>query len=151
MSKNIRDKADRSNGKAVFLAAFLLVLGVGYLLAGIFFGFYIPCPIKAITGFRCPGCGLSHAAADIALAVSDMLQGNMTGAKTNIGYAFDANALFPLFYGYLIYVAIRWFIFEVILRKRTENEPVGKVGEMIDIFVFAIVIAWWIVRNVLGR
>ena len=38
----------------------LLLLLIIYLLLSNYFHIYIPCPIKAITGFYCPGCGITR-------------------------------------------------------------------------------------------
>ena len=38
----------------------LLSLGISYYLITQFTSFRIPCPFQTITGFACPGCGVSH-------------------------------------------------------------------------------------------
>lgn len=40
--------------KLVFLALCALILAAVYV-------FRFPCPIKAVTGIPCPGCGMTHA------------------------------------------------------------------------------------------
>lgn len=50
--------------------AALLTLGLLYLGFVTLTGWSLPCPIKAITGFSCPGCGITHAA--LALAHGDL-------------------------------------------------------------------------------
>lgn len=39
----------------------ILSLGILYTVWVIVTGIYIPCPIRLATGFKCPGCGISHA------------------------------------------------------------------------------------------
>ncbi len=38
----------------------LLLVGGLYALVCTTFGFWIPCPFRALTGYLCPGCGVSH-------------------------------------------------------------------------------------------
>ena len=38
----------------------ILALGIGYFIFVSITGIYIPCPIRTVTGFLCPGCGISH-------------------------------------------------------------------------------------------
>lgn len=117
--------------KAAFTAAFLLIAVLLYLLAGLFFGFYIPCPFRTFTGLRCPGCGLSHAA--VCLAHFD------------VRGAFRENALFIPVYAYLIYSFIKTFI-----PKKKDPHTGHDSGMWIDMIFLVIVIIWWIIRNVYG-
>ena len=41
-------------------AAALLVLGLAYAAFAAATGLLIPCPFRALTGLKCPGCGVSH-------------------------------------------------------------------------------------------
>lgn len=45
--------------------AILLALGFVYYAITQITHFYIPCPIKSLTGFACPGCGITHFFIDI--------------------------------------------------------------------------------------
>lgn len=44
-------------GKSI---ARVLIAGILYALWVLMTGLYIPCPIRTLTGFLCPGCGISH-------------------------------------------------------------------------------------------
>lgn len=133
MNRRSTEAKDDIKLKAALTAAFLLALVILYLLAGIFFGFFIPCPLRTITGFRCPGCGLSHAACDLA--------------RLDFHSAFRDNALFIPIFSYIIYVFVRTYI--PILSNKKDPLP-GKSGERIDMIFLAVILIWWIVRNILG-
>ena len=45
--------------------AILGILGFGYLIFFQKFGKGIPCLIYELTGYRCPGCGMTHALAEV--------------------------------------------------------------------------------------
>lgn len=38
----------------------LLLIGIAYYFVAYFTGLYIPCYVRLVTGFKCPGCGISH-------------------------------------------------------------------------------------------
>lgn len=40
--------------------ATLLAAGLGYAAFVSATGLFVPCPFRALTGFLCPGCGVSH-------------------------------------------------------------------------------------------
>ena len=46
--------------KALRTGAALAAIGLAYALFIRFTGVIIPCPIRAVTGYKCPGCGISH-------------------------------------------------------------------------------------------
>ena len=43
----------------------ILVMGTAYAIWFSFTGIGIPCPIRAVTGYRCPGCGITHCAVNL--------------------------------------------------------------------------------------
>lgn len=51
----------------------LLALGLGYAGLVNWLGFGLPCPFRTLTGFLCPGCGVSR----LCLA---LLRGDLAGA-----------------------------------------------------------------------
>lgn len=38
----------------------ILAIGIAYFIFVTITGFYIPCLIRTLTGYLCPGCGISH-------------------------------------------------------------------------------------------
>lgn len=49
----------RAKRVCIFLTA-LLLIGIAYYFVAYFTGLYIPCYVRLVTGFKCPGCGISH-------------------------------------------------------------------------------------------
>lgn len=65
--------ADRQKLRWMAAAAAAAVLyAVWFSLTGI----GIPCPIRLVTGFKCPGCGITH-------MLASLLRGNLRGAWTS--------------------------------------------------------------------
>ena len=128
--------------KAACLAAFLLAFAALYLFAGIFFGFYIPCPFRTLTGLKCPGCGMSHAATYAALAVKALIISDTAGAAACIMKAFRANALFIPIFAYLIYAFMK-----IVSGKESDQ---GMLSQIIDIAFLIIIVIWWVVRNIIS-
>ena len=122
------EKETTERRKAAFTTAFLLASVLLYLAAGVFFGIFIPCPFRTVTGLRCPGCGLSHAAVCLT--------------RFDLAGAFKENALFIPIYAYLIYSFLREFVFNI--KKNTTNNMIAR---RIDIVFLIVIILWWIVRN----
>ncbi len=140
MYNSTDDKRISKTDKAVVLAAFLLVSAALYMSAAIFFGFYIPCPFRALTGFRCPGCGMSHAATDVALAAVSLIRADTAEAECHIMDAFHANALFIPIFAYLI------FAFVQVCRNNDLGQT--KISKVVDVVFLVIIVIWWVVRNI---
>ena len=45
--------------------AILLAAGFAYLFVFLKLGFGIPCIFRTLTGYKCPGCGMTHAMAAV--------------------------------------------------------------------------------------
>lgn len=118
-------------------ATIVLLIGGCIALLG---GFYatlvkrnvgIPCLFHMVTRLRCPGCGISR-------ALAALLQGQFDAF-------FRYNLLSPLIVLYLAYVSI------LTARNYISNGKVAyrSPNKWIDIGMLAIVLLWWIVRNLL--
>ena len=46
--------------KVIIRDVLLLLILVGYYFFNKYTGIYIPCIIREITGYKCPGCGITH-------------------------------------------------------------------------------------------
>ena len=116
---------------AVICAAAAALLGLYYFLYKRF-GLGIPCLFNLITGLKCPGCGNTR-------AVDELLHFHFAEALS-YNYMMPAEVLF------ILYVSIRSAVIYIKTGKRTLDtgcEPAAVV------FLVAL-IAWWIVRNIIG-
>ena len=108
----------------------ILVMGTAYAIWFSFTGIGIPCPIRAVTGYRCPGCGITHCAVNL-------LHGR-------VREAFEANqfvfilAPFGLIYG--IWRAVRY------IRDGSEEISIPETTVFAILFILAIAFAFY--RNI---
>ena len=77
--------------------AILLILGFAYLFFFQRFEIGIPCIFYTVTGYKCPGCGMTH-------ALSEIWNGNYAGAME---YNALSLTVLPLVCIYLLYRSIR--------------------------------------------
>ena len=112
-------------------AVVCITLGIGYA-ALVRRGIGIPCPFHAITGLRCPGCGISR-------ALAALLHGD-------IGSFFAYNLFSPIIVLYLLFVGAMATGCYVAHGRFSYRSPC----RWADIGVLAAALFWWIVRNLLG-
>ena len=107
----------------LLLAVVLSILGLN--------GIRIPCIFKTITSLSCPGCGNTRAA--ISLLKFDIIS------------AFKYNALFIIEFSYLIWV----FTFTIKNYTKTQSFRYKSPAIIVDIIVLCLIVAWFIIRNIL--
>lgn len=90
-----------------------------------------PCPIYALSGIYCPGCGAGRAC--VAL-----LHGDVLGAL-------NYNPLFMLMLPFFAYYALKVYIAYVFGKDAL---PFPKVGWGIAVAVVAAVLLFWVLRNI---
>ena len=111
---------------AVFLA-----IGFAYFLWVLATDIYIPCLFNLITGFKCPGCGISH-----------MI---VAFCRLDFRTAFLYN---PLLF-FILPILIIFYIVDRIYYICTGNRII--YGKKVTIFCYvliALIIIFWIVRNI---
>ena len=118
-----RAKAVFANGSIIFAAA--LALLVSYHLTG----HGLPCPFRALTGYLCPGCGMTRAGVAI-------LGGDFAKAWQ---YNPLSLTLLPVFSLYLLYKTGRYIL---------KGEEEFKLGESVFLLLLLLIaICFVIARN----
>ncbi len=109
----------------------LLVAGAVYLFA---FepgrtGFFLPCMFRLLTGFTCPGCGITR-------ALHHVLHGHFINA-------FTLNPLFVLLLPILFFALLRYSM--IVMRGR-----VPRPNALPPVYIYAlffVILSFWIFRN----
>ncbi len=109
----------------------LIIAGAAYLF---FFepgktGFFPACPFRSLTGFTCPGCGVTR-------ALHQILHGHFYNA-------FTLNPLFLLAVPFLLFALLRY---SVIVMRGGVPRPNALPAPYIYAIFFAI-LSFWIFRN----
>jgi len=103
----------------------LLIVGVGYYFLNKYFHFSIPCLFHEITGFYCPGCGITRMLFSLF--------------RLEIYQAFRYNPLvFILFFSYIFYKILQLFDNKIIIKEKY------------IMILLVIVIVYGILRNMPG-
>ena len=108
----------------------ILVMGIAYAIWFSFTGIGIPCPIRALTGYRCPGCGITHCAVNL-------LHGRVREAYAANQFVFIL-APFGLIYG--LWRAIRY------IRVGSEEISIPETVVFAILLILAIAFAFY--RNI---
>lgn len=107
----------------------VLAAGFAYYLAVRFF-FAIPCMFKTLTGFKCPGCGITH------MLVAEL--------QLNFAQAYAANPAL-----YLLQPVIGYFIGKMYIYWFLDKRCRWSRGENILLYVVAVIlVVFGIIRNV---
>lgn len=126
---NKKQKIDKNRSNVrIFLT--LLVIGISYYIWIINTGICIPCMFRLVTGYKCPGCGITT----MILSLS----------KFDLKDAFFANP-FLFITGPLIIIEL---IYSMV--KMNQNESLPK-GNTIALYVYiAFLITFGVVRNIIN-
>ena len=117
--------------KVIFIVVLLVLLAFVYRLIAMEYGFIVPCLFHEITGFYCPGCGITRML--FAILRLDFYQ------------AFRYNALLFValpFIGYCVFDYIIRFILN------NENYFYRKISNRVWYFLLVIVLLFGILRNI---
>lgn len=120
----------RRTRRVVLFALGLLAVGVLYLVAAQVTGRGIPCPVYHLTGYACPGCGMTRALQALV--------------RLDLAAAFGYNLLWPLYgawAGWIAVVNIRDYI-----RRGTLPGLPGKLW--IHLALCGVLVVYAVVRNV---
>lgn len=109
----------------------LLLILISYYFLNKYLGFSIPCVFNLITGYKCPGCGITHLFFDlINLKIKD---------------AFFDN---PLVFIYLPFI-ISYFIYESYLYIYDKKDNIiKKIPNYVWIILVVITLIYGVIRNI---
>ena len=116
--------------KLLLVFAGLIAAGLTYALICAIFGIGIPCPIRSITGFKCPGCGVSR------MAISLL--------RLDFASAWNANPVILLMVPFGVYIAVKMSISYVRFNKKT----LSKVDSILVYIACAVLIIFGVLRNI---
>ncbi len=108
----------------------LLLILLGYYFINKYTGFYVPCIIYEITGFKCPGCGITH-------LVFDLLNFKIVDAFNDNPLVFIYSPFIISYYIYMIYL----YIYD------KKDKVLVKIPNYVWGIIIAITIIYGVVRN----
>lgn len=115
--------------KKLGISAMVLAAGFVYYLAARFF-FAIPCIFRTLTGFKCPGCGITH------MLVAEL--------QLDFAQAYAANPAL-----YLLQPVVGYFIGKMYICWFLEKRCRWNRAENILLYVMAaILVVFGIIRNI---
>lgn len=114
---------------ALKISCIIIVIGIGYAEIRRRTGFGIPCIFHEVTGYKCPGCGITHMF--ICLLHLDFKA------------AFYRNQLVFILMPVFI-AAICYHVFQYVKYGRAK---IGKAENVICYVIIGILVVWGIVRN----
>ena len=117
--------------KVIIRDVLLLLILIGYYFFNKYTGIYIPCIFREITGYKCPGCGITH----LIFAL----------LKLDFHEAFISN---PLVFIYLPFVILYFAYFDYLYIYDKEDKIIKKIPNYVWIILIIITLLYGILRNV---
>lgn len=116
------------------LVKLFIIIAVGVTYAKIIqaTGISIPCPFRTITGFKCPGCGITHMC--MAILAKDFRA------------AWSANPILAAISPAIAYLFAKRTIAWVVFGKRKMSKTDRSIANALVI----ILVSWGIIRNIIG-
>ena len=136
-AENTRGTARRAVTAAVMIVA-LAVAVAGYAAIAMRRGWGMPCLFRTLTGWQCPGCGMTRAAYLMTHAVVALL-------RLDIRTAFACNALFPVYGAYCGWLTVstaRRYI-------RTGKATLPARPVAVHIILLVLALGYGVLRNTL--
>ena len=111
----------------------LLLIFVTYYIINKYTGIYIPCMFHEITGYKCPGCGITHLLFDLV--------------NFRFVEAFKDN---PLLFIYLPFVIAYYIYMTYLYIYNKKDKIIVKIPNYVWGILIAITIIYGVVRNIIG-
>ena len=117
--------------KVIIRDVLLLLILIGYYFLNKKTGFYIPCIFHEITGYKCPGCGITH----LVFAL----------LKLNIHEAFISN---PLVFIYMPGIIFYFVYLDYLYIYEKKDKILKNIPNWVWIVLIIITLLYGIFRNV---
>lgn len=109
----------------------LLLILVAYYYVNMYTGIFIPCIFRELTGFKCPGCGITHMFFDL------------------INFRFkDAFYDNPLVFIYLPFIIVYFIYISYLYVYDRKDKILVKIPNVFLIILIIITMIYGIIRNV---
>ena len=119
--------------KVIIRDVLLLLILVGYYFFNKYTGKYIPCIIHEITGYKCPGCGITH-------LVFSLLH-------LDFHKAFISN---PLVFIYMPFIIVYFVYLDYLYIYDKKDKILKRIPNIIWIILIIITLAYGVIRNIIG-
>lgn len=117
--------------KVIIRDVLLLLILIGYYFINKKTNFYIPCIFHEITGYKCPGCGITH----LVFAL----------LKLNIHEAFISN---PLVFIYMPFIIFYFVYLDYLYIYEKKDKILKNIPNWVWIVLIIITLLYGIIRNV---
>lgn len=118
--------------KIISIVLFLVILLLGYYFLNYKFNLGIPCIFYKITGYKCPGCGITR-------AIFSLLKGNIKNAIYYNKLLFIAGPFI------IIYIIYKFYIY---IYDKKESKKAKIIIKYTTYFLLLISILYSILRNI---
>ena len=116
--------------KVIIRDVILLIILIGYYFFNKYTGIYIPCIIREITGYKCPGCGITH-------LVFYLLQ-------LDFHKAFISN---PLVFIYMPFILVYFIYLDYLYIYDKKDKILKRIPNIIWIILIIITLLYGVIRN----
>ena len=118
--------------KIIIKYLILLSIFITYYIINKYTGFYIPCIFRLITGFKCPGCGITH----------------LLFYLFNFDFynAFKSN---PLVFIYLPFIIAYFLYYDYLYILDKKDKFMGKIPNYLWIIIVCITLIYGVLRNII--
>ena len=117
--------------KLVIRNIVLIIILVSYYFINKYTGFFIPCIFNELTGYKCPGCGITH----ILFAL----------IKFNFKEAFFYN---PLVFIYLPFIIAYFIYLDYLYIYDKKDKFLKKIPNYVLVIVIIITLLFGVLRNI---
>lgn len=128
---NLQSSMQKRIFKSLSILFLIIIISLLYFFLNMKFHFYIPCIFHKITGFYCPGCGITR-------CLFSLLSGNI---KQAFYYNMLVCLLFPVF---LFYMGYKLYIY--IVGKK--DDLFVRIPKWISYLFLLLIILFGVFRNI---